>query len=336
MDEMPREPFPCYWVEKDADGQVRAEVRSIQLDQLPAGEVLLAVEYSSLNYKDALAATGHPGVARKLPHVPGIDAAGTVVASASDLFRPGDPVLITGYELGETRFGGWAGYVRMPSDYVVPMPAGLNSAEAMIFGTAGFTAGQSVAAIVERGIKPDRGPVVVTGASGGVGSIALGILSKLGYDTIAVSGKPAAAELLKKLGAKEILAREDVDDPSERPLLSARWAAAVDTVGGNTLGTLLRSTDHRGVVTACGLVAGTEIPITVYPFILRGVNLVGIDSAHCPMDRRLEIWSRLSGPWKLETLAELAHTVTLAEVGEQVQKILAGQVIGRTLVRPTA
>lgn len=326
------ENFPCYWVFKGDDGQVRGEARRIDRDQLPPGEVLVRVAYSSLNYKDALAATGHPGVARQLPHVPGIDAAGVVETSDSEKFRPGDEVLITGYSMGETRFGGWSAYVRMPAENVVPLPAGLSLKEAMILGTAGFTAGQSVAAVVERGIRPDRGPVVVTGASGGVGSIAVGLLAKLGFRVAAVSGKPEAADYLKKLGAAEILPRDEVDDRSKRPLLSGRWAAAVDTTGGNILATLLRSTTHRGVVTACGLVAGAELPLSVYPFILRGVDLVGIDSAHCPMDRRLEIWSRLAGPWKLDRLDELAETIRLDQVDQYVRRILEGRIIGRTLV----
>lgn len=324
--------FPCYWVSKDDQGRVRGEVRHIESDSLPEGDVLVRVAYSSLNYKDALAATGHPGVARQLPHVPGIDAAGTVEESSSPEFPPGKEVLITGYSMGETRFGGWSQFVRMPAEYVVRLPAGLTTKEAMIYGTAGFTAAQSVAAIVERDVTPERGPVVVTGASGGVGSLAVALLAKLGFHVVAVSGKPAATELLTRLGAAEVVGRDVLRDASDRPLLSARWAAAVDTVGGRPLSTILRSTDHRGVVTACGLVAGAELPITVYPFILRGVNLVGIDSAHCPMDRRLEIWSRLAGPWKIEQLDSLAETTTLAGLDHYVQKILAGQIIGRTVV----
>lgn len=328
--------FPCYWVSKNDAGDVTGTVRTITRDELPAGDVLVEVAYSSLNYKDALAATGHPGVARQLPHVPGIDAAGTVVETSSDRFRAGEQVIITGYSMGESRFGGWSAYVRMPAENVVPLPAGLSLKEAMILGTAGFTAAQSVAAIVERGIESEHGPVVVTGASGGVGSIAVGILSQLGYQVVAVSGKPEAHPLLKQLGAAEIVSREEVNDTSTRPLLSARWAAAVDTVGGTTLSTILRSTLHRAVITACGLVGGAELPLTVYPFILRGANLVGIDSAQCPMDRRLEIWSRLAGPWKLEKLDSLAQPITLDQLNDQVQKILAGRLIGRTLVEPVS
>jgi putative YhdH/YhfP family quinone oxidoreductase len=294
------------------------------------------VAYSSLNYKDALACQGHPGVVREFPHVPGIDCAGTVVESAVGEHRPGEDVLVTGYELGAGRWGGFAGYVRVPADWIVPLPAGLALREAMIYGTAGFTAAQCVTAIVERGIRPDRGPVVVTGATGGVGSLALAILSKLGYEVAAVTGKADRHDWLRRLGAKQVLSRGDVLDMSDRPLLSARWSAAVDTVGGRPLATILRSMQHRGCVAACGLVAGAELSISVYPFILRGVTLAGIDSAKCPRQERIEIWQKLAGPWRVERLEEIANEVTLDELPTAVERILAGQVVGRTLVVPAS
>jgi putative YhdH/YhfP family quinone oxidoreductase len=326
--------FPCFMVRKDADGQVAARVESITRDQLPPGDVLLRVAYSSLNYKDALACQGHPGVVRSFPHVPGIDCAGAVVESTSADYRPGDEVLVTGYELGAGHWGGFAAYVRVPADWVVPLPAGLSARAAMIYGTAGFTAAQCVTAIVGHGIRPERGPVLVTGATGGVGSVSVAILAKLGYQVVAVSGKSEQHDWLHRLGASSILGRDEVIDTSDRPLLTARWAAAVDTVGGQPLATIVRSIDHRGCVAACGLVAGTELNLSVYPFILRGVTLAGIDSAKCPRPERLEIWQKLAGPWRVGPLDELADEVTLDELPDLVPKILAGRIVGRTLVVP--
>lgn len=324
--------FPCYMVRKGPDDSITASVEEIGLDDLPPGDVVIRVAYSSLNYKDALAATGHPGVAKRLPHVPGIDAAGVVASSDSEAFPVGQEVLITGYSLGETRYGGWAGYVRMPAENVVPLPEGLSLFESMALGTAGFTAAQSVLAIEERSIDPGRGPVLVTGATGGVGSFAVSLLSRAGYEVVAVTGKADAHDYLTQLGASRIAARDEVNDTSNKPLLKACWSSAVDTTGGNILGTILRSTDHRGVVAACGLVAGTEIPMTVYPFLLRGVNLVGIDSAQCPMDQRRSLWARLAGEWKLEDLETISRTVSLDQLGDCVTEILGGKVRGRIVV----
>jgi putative YhdH/YhfP family quinone oxidoreductase len=326
--------FPCFMVRKSADGSVTQGVEAITTDELPAGDVLVRVACSSLNYKDALACQGHPGVVRSLPHVPGIDCAGTVEQSAAADYQPGDPVLVTGYELGASHWGGFAAFVRVPVEWVVPLPAGLSVREAMIYGTAGFTAAQCVTAIVERGIPPDRGPVVVTGATGGVGSLAVAILAKLGYDVAAVSGKPEMRDWLRQLGARTVLDREEVTDTSDRPLLSTRWAAAVDTVGGQCLATILRSVDHRGCVAACGLVAGADLKLTVYPFILRGLTLAGIDSAKCPRPERLEMWRKLAGPWRIEQLEEIADEITLDDLPDRVSKILAGRNVGRTLVLP--
>jgi acrylyl-CoA reductase (NADPH) len=330
------QPFPCYLVRKEADGPATARVETITLDDLPPGDVLIHVAYSSLNYKDALACQGHPGVVRSFPHVPGIDCAGKIIESASPEYRPGDEVLVTGYELGAGQWGGFAEFVRVPAQWVVRLPAGLTTREAMIYGTAGFTASQSVAAIVGRNVTPDRGPVVVTGATGGVGSVAVAILAKLGYEVHAVTGKADAHDWLRQLGAKVILGRDDVLDSTDRPLLTVRWAAAVDTVGGRPLATILRSLDHRGCAAACGLVAGTDLTLTVYPFILRGVTLAGIDSAKCPRPERLDMWQKLAGPWRVDRAEEIAHEITLDDLPDEVEKILAGGVIGRTLVIPRA
>jgi acrylyl-CoA reductase (NADPH) len=326
--------FPCYMVRKSDDGKVSAGVESITVDDLPPGDVLLRTAFSSLNYKDALAATGHPGVVARFPHVPGIDVAGTVEASTVSHIRVGDQVIVTGYELGAGAWGGYSQLVRVPADWIVPLPQGLTLQESMVYGTAGFTAAQAVAAIQARGIAPDRGDVVVTGASGGVGSLAVALLAKLGYQVVAVTGKSSMHDRLKQLGAAKILPRKKVRSDLSRPLLVARWAAAVDTVGGEILSTLLRSTKHRGCVAACGMVAGIEVPMTVYPFILRGVDLAGIDSAKCPMDQRRRIWDHLAGDWKIDDLASCAETIELEQLGPRVEAILAGKAAGRVVVAP--
>lgn len=330
------EKFPCYMVRQDAAGAATAAVEQITLDDLPPGDVLIEVFYSSLNYKDALAAQGHAGVVRRFPHVPGIDCAGIVVESKSAQYKSGDPVLVTGYDLGAGHWGGYSKYVRVPAEWVVPLPPGLTEREAMIYGTAGFTAAQCVTAIVDRGIDPERGEIVVTGATGGVGSLAVAILAKLGYQVAAVSGKTDRHDWLRQLGASSVLSRSDVRDESDRPFLSERWAAAVDSVGGLTLATLLRATKYRGVVAACGLVGGDKLSLSVYPFLLRGVTLAGIDSAKCPRPQRLEMWQKLVGPWRVEHLDRLAAEITLDELPARVRQILAGGVVGRTLVIPTS
>ncbi len=326
--------FPAFIVRKNAAGHAAARVERITSDALPLGDVLIHVDYSSLNYKDALASQGHPGVVRSFPHVPGIDCAGTVVESTLADYRPNDQVIVTGYELGAGHWGGYAEFVRVPAEWVVPLPKGLTLRETMIYGTAGFTAAQCVEAIVARGIGPKHGPVVVTGSTGGVGSIAVAILAKLGYEVQAVTGKREHHDWLRKLGARTILDRDDVLDESDRPLLASRWASAVDTVGGRPLATILRSLEHRGCVAVCGLVAGTDLPLSIYPFILRGVTLAGIDSAKCPRPERLDMWQKLAGPWRIAQLNDIAGEVTLDELPDRVRKILAGQIVGRTIVVP--
>jgi acrylyl-CoA reductase (NADPH) len=325
--------FRACVVDAESPGRYGGRITDVETSQLPPGEVTLRVEYSSANYKDALACGGHSGVVKTLPHIPGIDAAGTVVASTVPQFTAGAKVLITGYELGAGCWGGWAELVRVPADWVIPLPVGLSLREAMILGTAGFTAAQSVQALQRAEITPDRGPVVVTGATGGVGCLAVMLLSKLGYRVAAVTGKVEQHAWLQSLGATEILPREAVYDDSDRPLLKPRWAGAIDTVGGRTLGTLLRSLEHRGCVAACGLVGGMDLPITVYPFILRGVKLDGIDSAQCPGDKRREIWKLLANRWKLDGLERVAHEFRLDDVGDVVRQMLAGRSIGRPLIR---
>lgn len=328
--------FPCFMVRRTDAGEVRAGVEQITVDDLPAGDVVIQVECSSLNFKDALASRAHPGVVGKLPHVPGIDCAGTVVDSRSAEWRPGDAVLVTGYDLGAASWGGYSAYVRVPAEWVVRRPAGWSAEEAMTLGTAGFTAAQCAHAIERHGITPAAGEVVVTGASGAVGTVAVALLAKLGYEVVAVTGKADQHDLLRSLGARRILAREAVVDATDRPLLKSQWAAAVDTVGGVTLSTLLRSTIHRGCVAACGLVGGDRLDVSVYPFLLRGATLYGIDSAKCPRGPRMEIWGLLAGPWRLANLERLRSEATLGELPAAIERMLRGQSVGRVLVRPRA
>lgn len=332
---MSPESFRCFLVQKTGAGAIEAAIESRPLRELPSGDVLIRVQCSSLNYKDALATQGHPGVVTRFPHVPGIDAAGVVEQSGSARFQPGDQVLCTGYEQGSQRWGGWAEFIRAPADWVVPVPSGLTVDETMILGTAGFTAAQCVFSLEEHGVTPGSGPVIVTGATGGVGCIAIMLLAKCGYEVTAVSGKPDRYDWLRSLGAADIISRDDASDDSNRPLLSTRWAGGVDTVGGQPLSTMLRSVKHRGCVSACGLVAGAELSLTVYPFILRGVTLDGIDSANCPYDRRVKIWERLAGEWRLGDVPNLVSEITLNEINDTVANMLRGETVGRILVRPS-
>jgi acrylyl-CoA reductase (NADPH) len=324
--------FNCYVVSKGENDQVTAGMSRREVADLPEGEVLIRVQFSSLNYKDALAATGRPGVARKFPHIPGIDAAGEVAESAVPQFQPGQKVLVTGYDLGAGRWGGWGEYIRVPAEWVIPLPEGLSLVDSMRLGTAGFTAALSVDAITRHEIAPGSGEIVVTGATGGVGCLAVRILAKLGYAVVAVTGKESRHAWLKELGAKRVIGRAEVDVKGGNPLLKAVWAGAVDTVGGNMLATILRSTEIGGCVTACGLVGGTDLQTTVFPFILRGVTLCGIDTGWTRREKRIEIWRRLASAWKPEGLAALSQTVELPEVDAPVKRILAGEIVGRTVV----
>lgn len=304
-----------------------------EITSLPSGEVLIKVHYSSLNYKDALSASGNKGVTRKYPHTPGIDAAGTVAESKADRFSPGQNVLVTGYDLGMNTSGGFGEYIRVPADWVVKLPDNLSLKESMAFGTAGFTAGLSVNKLINAKVSPDAGDILVTGASGGVGSIAVAILAKIGYRVVAASGKDESRDFLKTLGAAEVVNREEVSDQSKRALLGARWAAAVDTVGGQVLETVLRTTRAKGVVTCCGNVASGDLSLSIYPFILRGISLLGVDSAETPMPLRLEIWNKLATDWKPLVLDKLYSLISFEELDSNIEKILSGGQIGRRVIK---
>ncbi|MEZ6069123.1 MAG: YhdH/YhfP family quinone oxidoreductase [Pirellulales bacterium] len=308
-------------------------IQHVLPSDLPAGDVTIRVAYSSLNYKDALAIGGHPGVVRRFPHVPGIDAAGTVVASDSPSYTAGQKVLVTGFDLGAGSWGGYSEYIRVPANWVVPLPAGLTAREAMIFGTAGFTAAQSLSAIEAHGVGPEDGELLVTGATGGVGSLAVAMAARAGYQVVAATGKSDAHAWLEQLGAARIVDRHECTDESGRPLLGAKWAGAIDTVGGAMLTTALRSTALHGCVTCCGMVAGDEINVSIFPFILRGVALVGIDSAWFASARRGALWQRMAGPWRPADLEALVcSTASLEGLDDYVHQIRAGKIRGRVVV----
>ena len=308
------------------------EIRQRSVDDLPAGDLLIQVHYSSLNYKDALSATGRPGVTRRYPHTPGIDAAGVVVACSDGTYAPGDNVVVTGYDLGMDTAGGFGQYIRIPSEWAVPLPTGLSLRESMILGTAGFTAGLSVYKLQQNGVRPEDGEILVTGASGGVGSIAVSILAKAGYRVVAATGKVTESDFLHTLGAAEVIDRELLLVGAERPMMKERWAGVVDVVGGTTLATAIKSTRYGGTVTCCGLVESADLSVSVFPFILRGVSLLGIDSVQCPRRVRLAVWEKLAGEWKPATLEATASECTLQSLEEPIHKILSGGVRGRTVV----
>ena len=327
--------FTAYVVDQVDKGVFERNIKERTIGDLPEGEVVVRVHYSSLNYKDALSATGNPGVTRNFPHSPGVDASGVVEESSDERISPGQEVIVHGYDLGCNTSGGFSEYIRVPADWVVPLPEGLSLRESMIFGTAGYTAAYSVLKLEQLGVTPDKGEVLVTGATGGVGSVAVAILAGAGYQVVASTGKTDQAQFLLDLGAKEVISREDSADDSGRPLLRGRWSGVVDTVGGDILATAIKSTNPRGVVTCCGNVASAELPINVYPFILRGVSLVGIDSQDSPMDQRRQIWQRMASDWKIDSLENLTTEITLQELDSNIELILQGGQKGRVLVSLT-
>ena len=324
--------FRALVVSKTDENTFTREITERSISDLPEGEVLIRVHFSSLNYKDGLSCIGNPGVTRNYPHTPGIDASGKVTESSDSRFKEGDSVIVTGYDLGMNTSGGFGEYIRVPADWVVPLPKGMTFKEASIYGVAGFTAALSVDALQKYGVNPEQGEVVVTGSTGGVGSVSVALLSLLGYTVVASTGKKEESEFLQRLGASEIISREEVNDESKKPLLRERWAGAVDTVGGTTLAALLKAAKRGGAVAATGLVASSELSTTVFPFILRGVSLLGIDSGFTPTKLRLEIWNKLAGIWKIPQLEQLTIDCTLEELDPEIDKILAGGQRGRVVV----
>lgn len=325
--------FKAFIVNKTEE-EFSANVGAISLDELPAGDVLIKVAYSSVNYKDGLASIPNGKIVRSYPFIPGIDLSGTVVSSNDSRFSEGDKVIATSYEIGVSHYGGYSEYARIPADWIVPLPEGLTLKEAMVFGTAGFTAALSVHRLEENGLAPEKGKVLVTGATGGVGSVAVAMLAKRGYHVIASTGKESQHDYLRKIGAAEIISREELLGEKMKPLDKQLWAAAVDPVGGKTLAAILSKLDYNGSAAVSGLTGGTDVPTTVFPFILRGINLLGIDSVYCPMETRKLLWERMASDLKPEGLLEtIQNEVTLEELPAVLSSILKGENRGRTIVK---
>jgi len=323
-------PFKAFRISQ-TDGKVSGAVVDATIDELTPGDVVIKAAYSSVNYKDALAATGAAKILKKFPLIGGIDVAGTVASSTDARFNEGDNVVVTGYDLGVGNDGGYSAYVRVPADWVVKLPSSLTLFDAMALGTAGFTAAMSVIRLEQNGLKTGTGPVVVTGATGGVGSVAVAILAGLGYDVTAVTGKDNAHTYLKSLGAKDVMPRSAIEK-SARPLEKSMWAGAVDPVGGDTLAWLTKTMNYGASIASSGLTGGIEVHTTVIPFILRGVNLLGIDSVMCPMPLRLDVWWRLASDMKPKTLESIAHEIPLSGLPDAFATLAAGGAKGRFIV----
>jgi acrylyl-CoA reductase (NADPH) len=324
--------FDAVVLEKDDEGKVCAAVQQLTDDQLPAGDVTVAVEYSTINYKDGLCFQPGSGLVREYPHVPGIDFAGTVQASDDSRYRVGDRVVLTGWRVGETHWGGYSQKARVSADWLVPLPEGLTTRQAMAVGTAGFAAMLAVIALEDHGLAPDQGEVLVTGAAGGVGSIATAVLSNLGYNVAAVTGRPQAADYLRSLGAHRIVARDELAATTNKPMESETWAGCVDAVGGEMLARVIGQLKYGASVAAVGLAGGAKLSTSVIPFLLRAVNLLGIDSVMQPFEKRLTAWQRIATDLPLDKLNAMTSPATLSEVPALCDQILRGQVKGRVVV----
>ncbi|MEX0962993.1 MAG: oxidoreductase [Pseudohongiellaceae bacterium] len=321
--------FKALLVSETEEGDFSASFVDRDASDLPEGDTLIRVNYSSLNYKDALSFSGNKGVTKSYPHTPGIDAAGTIISSDDSSLHAGDEVLVIGYDLGMNTSGGFGQLIRVPSEWVVKLPTGLSQRESMILGTAGFTAALCIEKLLLNGVQPQQGKVLVTGASGGVGMIAVTLLSKLGFEVCASTGKQEAHDILKKLGAREIVDRNVLGAENPRPLLKEEWAGAVDVVGGDTLSNLVKSLQYGGSVAACGLVQSPNITATVLPFILRGVNLLGVDSVQLPIATKRALWNKLGSEWKLASLDDICTDIGFAELEASLAQILSGGAHGR-------
>ncbi|OHX65963.1 YhdH/YhfP family quinone oxidoreductase [Flammeovirga pacifica] len=323
--------FRAFVTEKIGDKEYTQSIATKTINDLPEGDVLVKVAYSSLNYKDALSALGKPGVTKNYPHTPGIDASGVVVSSKDDNFKEGDEVIVTSYDLGMNTWGGYSEYIQVPAGWVVPMPKGLTVKTAMEVGTAGLTAAMSIYKLTNQ-VKPEDGDILVTGATGGVGSYAVAMLSKMGYSVVAVSGKEEKIPYLKGIGASNVVSRDQFLEGNQRPLLKPLYAGAIDTVGGDYLATAIKATLPLGVVTCCGNAASFDLPLNVFPFILRGVSLIGIDSQNFPYEERVKVWNNIATSWLPET-GDITEEVTLDGLLEKINQIIRGGISGRVLVK---
>ncbi len=328
---MEKQEFKSFIVE-EKEGKFIGTVKTRNIEDLPQADLLIKVSYSSLNYKDALSATGNKGVTKTYPHTPGIDAVGVVVKSENSSFSVNDKVIVTSYDLGMNTDGGFSEYIRVPSEWAVKLPESLTMKEAMIYGTAGLTAGISVLRLTEL-VKPEDGKIIVSGATGGVGSLSVAILAKLGYFVVAITGKESERDYLTNLGAKEIILRSDFENLNKRPVLKPLFAGGIDTVGGVILENIIKSTAPMGAVTCCGNVASPKIDLTVFPFILRGISLIGIDSQNYPLKYRELVWKRLAQDWKPSQLSDTCVDITLNELESKIDLILQGKLKGRTVLK---
>lgn len=323
--------FAALLVEKNESGEFTRKLVQRELDSLPEGNVLIEVKFSSLNFKDAMSATGNPGVTRNFPHTPGIDAAGIVLESEDVSVRVGSEVLVTGYDLGMNTSGGFGQRIRVPAEWVIPLDS-LSMRDSMILGTAGLTAALCVEKLLHMGMSTSDGNVLVTGASGGVGSVAVALLAHLGFGVTAVTGKAAQKGYLEALGASAVISREEFMQGASRPMLKEQWAGVVDSVGGEMLFTAIKALKYGASAAACGLVASTDIPATVLPFILRSVNLLGVDSVNLPLEKKRSVWQKLGSDWQLSRLEDMVQEIPLAEISPAIDTILAGKMVGRGLV----
>lgn len=323
----------AFVVEKVGENEFKSSIQDIETPKCEKNEVVIKVTYSSLNYKDALSSVGNPGVSKHFPHITGIDVAGTVFESTSPIFKVGERVLVTGYDMGMNSNGGHAQFVKIPASWVARIPDAISDREIMTFGTAGLTAALSVNELIENGIKPESGDILVTGATGGVGSIAIAILSKLGYNITAISGKKERIDFLKKIGANEIILREEFEEESRKPLLSEKYAGVIDTVGGKMLANALKQIKYDGVATCCGLTSSHELNTNVFPFILRGVRLIGIDSVECKLEKKQAAWEKLASRWKINSLNSIINEISLDGIKVAYEHLLSGKAVGRYVVK---
>ena len=323
----------AFLVEKIGDKEFTADVKEVAIPKCGENEIVIKVTYSSLNYKDALSSVGNPGVTRNFPHITGIDVAGTVYESTSSIFKVGERVLVTGYDMGMNTNGGHAEFVKIPADWVARIPDAITDKEIMTFGTAGLTAALSVNELMDNGIRPESGSILVTGATGGVGSIAVSILSKIGFTVVAISGKEEKTDYLKRIGASEVILRDTFNEEAKKPMMGEKYAGVVDNVGGEVLANALKYIKYDGVATCCGLTSSHELNTNVFPFILRGVRLIGIDSVECKLEKKQAAWEKIASKWKISTLNSITNEITLNEVKDAYSLLLAGKAVGRYVVR---
>ena len=323
----------AFLVEKTNDKEFISDIKQVSIPKCAENEIVIKVTYSSLNYKDALSSIGNPGVTRNFPHITGIDVAGTVYESTSNIFKMGERVLVTGYDMGMNTHGGHAQFVKVPASWVAMIPDSISDKEIMTFGTAGLTAALSINELIANGVKPENGPVLVTGATGGVGSIAVSILSKIGFYVVAISGKKEKIDYLKRIGASEVILRDTFNEESKKPIINEKYIAVVDTVGGEILANALKYIKYDGVATCCGLTSSHELNTNVFPFILRGIRLIGIDSVECKLEKKQAAWEKLASKWKINTLDSITNEITLYEIKDAYKLLLSGKAVGRYVVK---